>query len=232
MTAANPTAWGLGASVRVAGKGGVLCPPPTIGGNARAKEGISNAVSLNLGRLRSQQDVRGLAMAFSVARETPSLSHLFWIRNCRKSHWTTKGHRIKKSSVGAESPRGQGRVLGGLCSQEGGESEASPTSVQPALKLTSRLFWPGLPETGRILTYLCSTNLKCAPPPPPHSRVQSQVRELPSRLLQAPKRASLVVLYRKDLYWNSHSSYFKQGPGVLQISILEEVRTPRRSCRS
>lgn len=117
MTATNPTAWGLGASVRVAGKGGVLCPPPTIGGSARAKEGISNAVSLNLGRLRSQQDVRGLAIAFSVARETPSLSHLFWVRNCRKSHWTTKGHRIKKSSVGAESPRGQGRVLGGLCSR-------------------------------------------------------------------------------------------------------------------
>lgn len=230
MTAANSTAWGLGTSVRVAGKGGVLCPS-TIGGNARAKEGISNAVSLNLGRLRSQQDVRGLAIAFSVARETPSLSHLFWIRNCRKSHWTTKGHRIKKSSVGAESPRGQGRVLGGLCSQEGGESEASPASVQPALKLTSRLFWPGLPETGRVLTYLCSTNLKRAPPPAPSHTgpIPGETASKPAP--SGPKRTSLVVLYRKDLYWNSHSSYFKQGPGVLQISIPEGVRTPRRSCR-
>lgn len=56
---------------------------------------------------------------FSVARETPSLNHLLWVRNCRKSHWTTKGHRIKKSSVGVESPSGQGRVLGDLCCQEG-----------------------------------------------------------------------------------------------------------------
>lgn len=74
------------------------------------------SVFLNLRRLRTQQDMRGPLIAFSVARETPSLSHLFWIRNCRKSHWTTKGHRIKKSTVGAESRRGRGRVLGGLCS--------------------------------------------------------------------------------------------------------------------
>lgn len=39
-----------------------------------------------------------------------------------------KGHRKKKSSVGPESLRGQGRALdGGLCCREGGrESGASP----------------------------------------------------------------------------------------------------------
>lgn len=97
-------------------------PAPTKGGSVsvnREGEGISNAVFLNLGRLRAQQDMRGLIIVFSVARETPSLSHLFWVRNCRKSHWTTKGHRMKKSTVGTESPRGQGRDLGGRCCQEG-----------------------------------------------------------------------------------------------------------------
>lgn len=49
-------------------------------------------------------------------RDSSTESHLFWLRNCLKSHWTMKGHRRKKSSVGPESLRGQGRALaGGLC---------------------------------------------------------------------------------------------------------------------
>lgn len=63
MTAANPTALGtLGVSASCReGWGLIVPPPPPKEGVPRQKRigGISNAVSLNLGRLRSQQDVRG-----------------------------------------------------------------------------------------------------------------------------------------------------------------------------
>jgi hypothetical protein len=43
-----------------------------------------------------------------------------------------KGHRRKKSSVGVESLRGQGRALvGGLCCQEGGSQELPQAQPNP-----------------------------------------------------------------------------------------------------
>lgn len=45
-----------------------------------------------------------------------------------------KGHRRKKSSVGPESLRGQGRPLGGvLCCQEGGSQGPAQASADWAL---------------------------------------------------------------------------------------------------
>lgn len=71
----------------------------------------------------------------SVGCRDPSTdSHLFWVRNIRKSHWTTKGHRRKNSSVGPGSPRDHGRALGlgcGLCSQEGRSQRPVQASAQP-----------------------------------------------------------------------------------------------------
>lgn len=71
-------------------------------------------------------------MATLVGCRDPSTeSHLFWVRNCRKSHWTMKGHRRKKSTVGPESLRGHGRALGGvLCCQEGASQGPAQASAQ------------------------------------------------------------------------------------------------------
>lgn len=122
-----------------AGKGGVSfaelpmrggVPRPTLIGSVA---GGVNAVLLNPGRAPG---TAGLG-AHSVLRwlQTPPwrISHLFRVRNCLTSHWTMKGHRRKKSSVGPESLRGPGRAGdGGRCCG-GGREGGSQGPAQPAL---------------------------------------------------------------------------------------------------
>lgn len=75
-----------------------------------------NAALLNPRKARHS---RTQGSCLLLAADSSIESHLFWVRNCRKSHWTMKGHRRKKISVGPESLRGQGLALGGgICCQE------------------------------------------------------------------------------------------------------------------
>lgn len=66
--------------------------------------GISKVVFLNLGRLRAQQDLRGLIIVFSVARETPILESPLLGSKLSEEPLDDEGPQDKEEQGGSREP--------------------------------------------------------------------------------------------------------------------------------